>query len=346
MYPSPLSTVTLTLGVLALAACGESTTPTQPETAVDPDPAASSVEQPQLMSSGLGSWTTKAPMPTPRSALAAAVIYNASHQPILYAIGGSNNTSLALRRVEAYNFATNTWTRKAALPSGRWVTDGASVINGKIYLVGGLNSSGGLTSSLYVYDPATNTWSSKASLPVKTTHGVSGVIEGKLYVLVSDCDGCETRYVRRLYRYDPSSNSWTRRADCPRQHVSPAGNVIGGKLYVASGNDENQVPQTWLDAYNPATNTWTAKAPLPAPRIAAPAAVLADNLYILGGKAGEDASMIAYDPATNTWADKAPMLAPWEAPAARTVTYRGVSHILKVGGFDGATSGSLEVYTP
>lgn len=228
------------------------------------------------------------------------------------------------------------------------MTNGANVINGKIYLVGGLNSSGGFTSSLYVYNPATNTWSSKASLPVKTTHGVSGVIEGKLYVLVSDCDGCETRYVRRLYRYDPISNSWTRRADCPRQHVSPAGNVIGGKLYVASGRDKNQVPQTSLDVYDPATNTWTAKAPLPVPRIAAPAAVLANNLYILGGKdaVDGDASMVAYDPATNTWKDKAPMLAPWEGPAARTVTYKGVSHILKVGGFDGQTSGSLEMYTP
>lgn len=96
MFPRPLCTLALTFGVLTLAACGESTTPTE--------------DQPQLLVSGLGSWTKRAPMPTPRSSLAAAVIYNASHQPILYAIGGSNNTSLALRRVEAYNFATNSWT--------------------------------------------------------------------------------------------------------------------------------------------------------------------------------------------------------------------------------------------
>jgi N-acetylneuraminic acid mutarotase len=92
-------------------------------------------------------------MPTPRISLAAAVIYNASHQPILYAIGGVTYTSPAVRRVEAYNFATNTWTRKADLPNARAITGPASVINGKIYLVGGINAGYGLTNSLFVYDP-------------------------------------------------------------------------------------------------------------------------------------------------------------------------------------------------
>jgi N-acetylneuraminic acid mutarotase len=330
-------TVVLTVSVLTLTACGESTAPTD--------------NQPQLLTSGLGSWTTRAPMPTPRISLAAAVLYNASHQPILYAIGGATYTSPAVRRVEAYNFATNTWTRKADLPSARAITDGASVINGKIYLVGGRSSNYELTGSLYVYDPASNTWSSKASLPVKTFAGTSGVIDGKLYVLVSHCVGCEAEYVRRLYRYDPATNTWSRRADCPRIHASPAGNVIGGKLYVAGGIDQNAVELTSLDVYDAATNTWTAKAPMPQYRVAAPAAVLGGKLYVLGGGEGEqswDASVVAYDPATNTWTSKAPMLAPWEAPAARTVTYGGVSHILKIGGysFDGQPSGNLEMYTP
>lgn len=333
MHPRLLS---MAFGVLTLAACEQSTAPTE--------------EPPQLLTSGLGSWTSRAPMPTPRISLAAAVLYNASHQPMLYAIGGETYSSPAIRRVEAYNFATNTWTRKADLPSARAITGGANVINGKIYLVGGVNSNREPTSSLNVYDPATNTWSSKVSLPVKTVAGTSGVIGGKLYVLVSTCDGCQTRYVRRLYRYDPSSNSWARRADCPRIHASPAGNVIGGKLYVAGGTDENQVPLTSLDVYDPATNSWTAKAPLPEPRIAAPAAVLANSLYVLGGGEGNqgwDSTMVAYDPATNTWANKAPMTAPWEGPAARTVTYGGVSHILEVGGYgrDGQPSGNLSVYT-
>ena len=335
MYrPHPLCTMVLTFGALALGGCGEGTAPTE--------------ERRQFLASGLGSWTPRAPMPTPRSSLASAMIPNASHQPILYAIGGETSTTFAARRVEAYNFVTNTWTKKADLPLGRSVTSMTQVINGKIYLAGGFNSSHLATNTLYVYDPATNTWIRKASLPVKAAAGTSGVIDGKLYVLVSDCFGCEAIPARRLYRYDPSSDAWTRRADCPRVHQSPAGNVIGGKLYVAGGTDENEVPLTSLDVYDAATNSWTAKAPLPQARIAAPAAVLANNLYVLGGGEGWDSTMVAYDPATNTWANKAPMTAPWEGPAARTVTYAGISHILEVGGYgrDGQPSGNLDMYTP
>ena len=333
MYrPCPLSTMVLTFGALALGGCGEGTAP---------EGTAPREERPQFLASGLGSWTPRAPMPTPRSSLASAMIPNASHQPILYAIGGVTSASLAVRRVEAYNFVTNTWTKKADLPLGRAVTSLVQVINGKIYLAGGFNSSRQATNTLYVYDPATNTWSRKASLPVKAVAGTSGVIDGKLYALVSE----------RLYRYDPSSDTWTRRADCPRVHGSPAGNVIGGRLYVAGGTDENEVPLTSLDVYDAATNSWTAKAPLPEARIAAPAAVLAHRLYVLGGGEGDqgwDSTMVAYDPATNTWANKAPMTAPWEGPAARTVTYAGISHILEVGGFgrDGQPSGNLDMYTP
>lgn len=346
--------LTLTLTMLALAACGETTFPTGPETAGTAAPAEPSSGQPQLLISGLGSWTTRAPMPTARDHLAATVVNNSSGQPVLYAIGGYDGIlNTALRRVEAYNFATNTWSQKAGLPSGRAQSNGANVIGGKIYLAGG-NSSTGPTRSLYVYDPGTNSWTTKASMPVTNSSGVSGVINGKLYVLVGLCGNCSAPYPRRLYRYDPSSNTWTRRADCPRQHVYGAAGVFDGKLYVAGGDDgtfDIQSTQGWLDVYNPVTNTWTAKAPLPAPRAGGAATVLAKKLYVVGGSEGEDdlASVDAYDPATNTWAGKAPMGTARLGLVARTVTYGGVSYILAVGGSlsNGAgVTGKLERYTP
>jgi N-acetylneuraminic acid mutarotase len=343
--------LSLILALLVLAACGESPTPTSPETVGDPAPAR---EQPGLLTSGLGSWTTRAPMPTARSNLAAAVVYTVSGQPVLYAIGGLDGLPTVLRRVEAYNFATNTWTQKAGLPSARAQTNGANVIGGKIYLSGGDNSTGAASSSLYVYDPGTNAWTTKASMPVKTSSGLSGVINGKLYVVVGFCENCSNHFPHRLYRYDPSSNSWTRRADSPRQHIYGAANVIDGKLYVVGGDDgsfDTRSATNWVDAYDPATNTWSPKAPFPGPRTGAGAAVLAKKLYLIGGNTGEDdvAAMDAYDPATNTWAGKAPMKTARSGLVARTVTYGGVSYILAVGGSppngEGPT-GTLERYTP
>lgn len=325
----------LTLGVLALAACGEGTNPTQPE----------------LLNSGFGTWTFRAPIPTARWNLAGEVVSNSSGQPILYAIGGNNfatDGSLAtLARVEAYNAATNSWSRKANLPHPRARTNGAAVIGRKIYVSGGLSSSGGTSNSLYVYDPATNAWTTKASMPVASFDGVSAAINGKLYVLVANCPTCS-----RLYRYDPGSNTWTRRADCPQQHARGAGGVINGKFYVIHGGAGNTIPDAGLDVYDPATNTWTTKGT--GGGLDGPAAtVLGKQLYILGGflfdASGEtgdvDFGVVAYDPATNTFSEKAHMIVALQGFVARTVTFGGVSHILAVGGEVGR-NGSVELYTP
>ncbi len=62
-----------------------------------------------------GTWATKASMPTPRFGVGAGVVNG-----ILYAVGGSNSSSLALGTVEAYNPATDTWTTGlASMPTPR-----------------------------------------------------------------------------------------------------------------------------------------------------------------------------------------------------------------------------------
>ncbi len=340
--------LTLTLGALALAACGETSIPTQPETARNPVEAPPFVSQPELLSSGLGTWTSRAPMPTPRYGLAGNVVNNSSGQPILYAIGGLDDNNTVLGRVEAYNAVTNTWTRKASLPHPRGRTNGTAVIAGKIYVSGGVSSSGSGTNSLYVYDPATNAWTTRASMPVTSFDGVSAAINGKLYVLVANCPTCS-----RLYRYDPSSNTWTRRADCPQQHGRGAASVIDGKLYVVDGGFGSTL-EGGLDVYDPATNTWTTKST--GGSLDGPAAtVLGKKLYVLGGflldasgETGEiDFGVNAYDPATNTWAEKSHMIIARDGFVARTVTYGGVSYILAVGGStESGVTGSLERYKP
>ena len=123
----------LASGVFSVLSCARDTAPTQPS-----DP-----EVPSLaVATAGGTWTTKAPMPTPRSSLTAGVQNNSLGQPILYAIGGFN--AGWVRTVEAYNFATNTWTRRANLPLGLAHTNGVGVIGGKLYVSGGTWSSDGV----------------------------------------------------------------------------------------------------------------------------------------------------------------------------------------------------------
>jgi len=67
-------------------------------------------------------WSTKAPMPTPRYLHAAAVVNG-----VLYAIGGHNNASV-LDVFEAYDPATNSWTTMPPMPTAR-STPAVGVVN-------------------------------------------------------------------------------------------------------------------------------------------------------------------------------------------------------------------------
>jgi N-acetylneuraminic acid mutarotase len=287
------------------------------------EPSESEQLSPLLAAAGVGSWAPRASMPTPRQGLAAAVVQNASGQYILYTIGGCCGTSYttsALARVEAYNASTNTWTRKADLPTKRADLNGAEVIGGKIYVPGGSDANGAATKTLYVYNPTTNTWSQKANLPRSISGGITAVIGGKLFLLT----GGVSVLPQRLYRYDPSTNTWTRRADLPRDHRSGSGAVINGKLYVVWGHSPT------VDEYDPATNKWTRRltmsktdwpqysATQPDGSVTDPvlflsgAINLSNRLHLIGGiyitgdnDAAYSAETHAYDPITNRWTKKA-----------------------------------------
>jgi N-acetylneuraminic acid mutarotase len=76
-------------------------------------------------------WTSKAPMPTPRERCGVGVVNG-----IIYAIGGTNhNNSPFFLTVEAYDPASDSWTTKA--PPLLAAAPAADVINGTVYAVGG-----------------------------------------------------------------------------------------------------------------------------------------------------------------------------------------------------------------
>jgi N-acetylneuraminic acid mutarotase len=96
------------------------------------------------------SWSTKAPMPTGRKGLAAAVV-----DGLIYAIGGDSGAPLTAN--EAYNPVANSWNTKTPLTTGR-TRLAAVAVDGVIYAIGGETSStayetinDAYTPALYVY---------------------------------------------------------------------------------------------------------------------------------------------------------------------------------------------------
>ncbi len=286
MIPSPSLSLRLALSLLALAACTESTDPTPPRTAGDPS---SEIPSFDLARNG---WTNRARLPDsdimPRGGLAAGVVNTSAGQPILYVLGGHFD-EFQIGQVHAYNYATNTWTTKATFVD-RSYTNGVGRIGGKLYFSGGyLGGREGfccdaMQRTLYAYDPVADRLIRRADMPRQTAEGVTGVINGKLYVLsgtcvddeppVFDCDVESNR--RLLYRYDPATNTWTTLGPAPHSHAGGAGGVINGRLYVAGGGNRR------LDVYDPATNTWRARADMPEASERGRHCVQ-NHLYVIGG---------------------------------------------------------------
>lgn len=340
-YPSLLA-----LASLVLASCGGNDTPTAPSTGVEGAGAA--------LATAVTGWTERAPLPSSRVSLAAAVVNNSAGQPILYAIGGDDGDGVSLATLVVYDFASNSWSTRGSLPARLEETNGAGVIDGKIYVSGGRdldNSSpgsddGAPRSTLYVYDPAANSWTRKADMPEPSIAGVSGVIGGKLYVLNTEST--------RFFRYDPPTNSWSTLPHCPTQHFRGSGAVIGGKLYVAGGeifsvNGPYAVKR--VHVYDPISNSWTVRAPLIYPVFASAAARLQGQLYVLGGNRGDRSHNFvqAYDPVANAWSLKASLPTRRSSLAAANVVLGGQQRIVAVGGFGGTGDRALrsnDLFTP
>ena len=294
---------------------------------------------PNQLNHSLGSWTTKAAMPTATSNATAGVVNG-----ILYVVGGTDPSGHIGAAVEAYDPATNTWTTKARMLAVR-LAPASGVVNGILYVVGGLSC---LSLSSYcvmveAYNPATNTWTTKVPPPTARSHAAAGVVNGILYVAGGrDSSG---DLMATVVAYDPATIVLWPKAPMPTVRSHAAAGLVNGILYVVGGiaDPSGHIVAT-VEAYDPATNTWTTKAPMPTARASASAGVVDGILYVVGGfgVSGIVGTVEAYDPATNTWTTKAPM------PTARHSASAGVvDGILYVAGGRGPLElATVEAYHP
>jgi N-acetylneuraminic acid mutarotase len=352
-----LSPLHLILGLGALAACAEDQSPTQPGPGTEVQPSA-----PAVAALTSNSWTIKsAPPGFPfMNGASAGVMPDASGNPVVYLLGGRDNDGGWSTPVLTYRIATNTWSSPGSQPRvDVFNSNGGGRIGNLLYISGGENFAGGgfgIQGLFFAYDPAKNTLTQKATPPKLTAEGVTGVIDGKLYVLPAVCDGdnfpratsCEVEAFRRLFRYNPATNAWVTKKQAPHFHRLGAGGVINGKFYVAGGQGTNV-----LDRYDPATDTWKTLAPIP---------VTAGNVSDVRGTAFQGKLFVisshfnqslnrtlfdafSYDPATNVWTRKArPTYVHSDVVA---ITWGGKPYLIAVGGEDAnEVPNPAELYTP
>lgn len=107
---------------------------------------------------------------------------------------------------DAYDPATERWTRLAPMPTARRDA-AAAVLGGKIYVVGGEDGARMGLSTVEIYDPAGGTWTTAPSLPEPRIFAAAAALSGRLYIFGGSPDGRSGTATVQVY--DPDSRSWT-----------------------------------------------------------------------------------------------------------------------------------------
>jgi N-acetylneuraminic acid mutarotase len=282
------------------------------------------------------SWEAKAPMPTPRAYLAAAVVRGR-----IYAIGGEGMNSF-LSTNEEYNPYTNTWTTRRSMPTPRSGL-AAAVVNNTIYAIGGFN--GRYLTTTEAYNPFNDSWVAKASMRTPRANLAAAVVNNMIYAI----GGLnESGYLSTNEEYDPFAYNnygyWTTIPSMGTPRSGLAAAVVNNTIYAIGGMNINGAIST-TEAYNPSiSKSWEAKAPMPTPRAYLAAAVVDNIIYVIGGRSGSSilSTNEAYDPSENLWIGKAPMPTPRSGLAAAVVN----NTIYAIGGFNGRHLTTTEAYNP
>ncbi|MBA3883466.1 MAG: DUF1349 domain-containing protein [Chthoniobacterales bacterium] len=253
------------------------------------------------------------------------------------------NPIKATVRCDAYDPATNAWTRLADIPqaishSGQAVDD-QPADDQTFWLVGGFlgDHPGPSTNQVWKYSIKNNSWSAGPPLPDQRAGGAlvklgrelhffGGVIRtNDVYIRdygthwAIDLDG------GTAWRATTPGGQTLTPMPNPRNHTG--GIALNGKLYAIGGQhlgDEQSGTQSEVDVYDPVTNSWTLAAPMPRPisHDTANIFVRDGRIVVASGVTNNSvdiANVIEYDPATNSWSELPALPSSRQSPVAGLV---------------------------
>jgi N-acetylneuraminic acid mutarotase len=287
-------------------------------------------------------------MPTPRSAMAAAIIDDK-----IYVAGGQGEKVKKDNIVEVYDISSNTWAKGTALPESLDHL-GMATYDGRLYVVGGAEKYG-YSNKLLIFDPSTNKWIEGKPMPGARTALTVNFIDGKMYVIggVDDVHNV----VATNFVYDPVNDTWSEKAPMPTARHHLTSSIVDGKLYAIGGRIYGDgIPEPFANAkalsnfdvnevYDPATDMWTKLEPMPSKRSGLTSASIGNYIYVFGGEKvkGTFENNERYDIVNNIWTEEEPL--PTPRLGLKAVTFNNT--IFVIGGKTWyAIGGEVEVFHP
>jgi N-acetylneuraminic acid mutarotase len=242
------------------------------------------VKNNQIYDPATNKWSMGKNIPTARYVAASAVVDN-----ILYVIGGCNVSAEcvigggAMKVVEAYDPATDSWTTKHPIPIRNGIDSVYAIADSNIiYVVGGYVPGSGRVATVYAYNPTTDSWVQKTSMHVGRSNPMLGVLEGIMAVGGLGNSG----NVTDDEVFSPTKNMWNTGTPFPTPLADSCFGVITGQFYIAggAGGGNNDTPESAVFAYSPKTKSWnTGLAPMPQATLAPASGVVGGKLYCIGG---------------------------------------------------------------
>lgn len=262
-------------------------------------------------------WVEKAPMPTSRDGLGAAVF-----QGKIYCFGGrdvSKDYSISTNVNEVYDTGTDSWETKTPMPTARSGLQ-ASEVGEKIYLIGGWveaesSSSAEKSAQVEIYDPLTDTWATGSPIPTAVAGYASAVIDGKIYVISGVASGSTITNLTQIY--DPKTDEWSLGISIPMGVASAAAGATTGKtaakaIYVIGGSNATYPlsGQYTNQVYFPETDSWSMVAQMPVDRAGLAVALINDTVFVMGGGHNiftmDSTTVMHYTPLVNPIIEKEP----------------------------------------
>lgn len=188
-------------------------------------------------------WVRKQDMSRRRMAFGIGVVAGK-----IYAIGGTVQAGdrkpeepWRVDLVEVYDPVTNTWAKRADMPTRRRAVK-AAVIGDTLYAIGGggwppAGDGGPFLGTIEVYEPRINRWTKRADIPNPRTVFSTVVVADKIYLIGGLRAG--DRHPAPVEVYDPATERW--RVIPARPTVrSPFGiAAVNGKIYIFGGYDKD-----------------------------------------------------------------------------------------------------------
>lgn len=194
-----------------------------------------------------GEWEAGRRMPTPRGALAYTVLDGRIH-----AIGGTvadpdeldpeahspSRVDESVGTHEVYDPASDTWERRAPMPTPR-NHHVAGAVDGRIYVTAGREGRNFTMTVTEVYDPATDSWAGTPALPTGRSGVAGAVLDGRFYVFGGETFGPDGgRTFEEAERFDPAAGRWERLPAMPTARHGVGAAVVDDAIYVVSGGPQ------------------------------------------------------------------------------------------------------------